>query len=198
MKKLFFLLLPVMVLSCKDKGTETEKPAAPIAASPAVPQQEPLQPAADGWITYSKDDYSVSFPKLWHLDTSGKNGTTFAVMAPEPSHKEKFRLNFNLTVQDVSAYDLDFDKFGKTAVGDLQRMSKNMVILENKKITKDGKDCLHVVYLADGANLRLEYEIYAWLVAKKAYVLIFAAEKPKYDAFKATIAQIADRFSIKG
>lgn len=137
----------------------------------------------EGWETYSKDGYSIQFPKDWQLNKEGQMGSEFAIFAPAESEIDKFRENVNLVIQDVSAYNLDLNAYAELSEKQITDMFTGAQILESGKKQNNDKSFYKMAFTATQGIFQLKFIQYYWVENKKAYVLTFTAEENKFDTF---------------
>lgn len=147
--------------------------------------------------TYTKDNYSISYPSDWKLDTSGIGGSLFAISSPLTSSDDGFSENVNLLTQSLKGYGFDLDKYASLNKEQIAQGIPGSKILEDKRVKKEDYEYHMIVISAfmQGRDLKLKQ----WYIIKdeKAYVLTFTAMKDEYDDFIKTGDQILNSFKIK-
>lgn len=149
------------------------------------------------WIIFQKDNYQISYPETWNLDTSHISSTDFVLTSPQTSTEDLFRENLNLIVQDLKGLNFDLDNFTALSEQQIQNYMQESELIENERMKKAGLDCHHLVYTAKKSDRTLRFEQYYWIINDKAYVLSFTAELEAFEAFKDTSKHILDSFVVK-
>lgn len=150
------------------------------------------------WKTLDKPGYSIRYPSDWELDQSGQVGTTFILFSPQESDTDRFKENVNLIIQDISAYNIDLDKYTEISEEQVKNVITNSNVIESKRI-KDGPRQYHyMIYTGDQGVFHLKHEQYYWVIDKnKAFVLTLTCEADKYSDYKEIGETILNSFLIK-
>ena len=148
------------------------------------------------WNNFSEDNYAITYPSSWALDTSGQMGTVLILFAPSESDSDLFKENINLIIQDIATYKLDLDAYAKLSTEQIKTMITNSKILENKKIKQGNNEYQKVTYTGDLQSYHLTFEQYYWVTEGKAYVLTFTSEQSKFKQYKETGEKILNSFAL--
>ncbi|MGQ1786839.1 MULTISPECIES: PsbP-related protein [unclassified Saccharicrinis] len=149
-----------------------------------------------GIKTLEKDKYSVNYPFDWDLDESGLHGASFILFSPILSGEDMFRENINLLIQDLSAYNIDLDKYVEISEGQIKTMVKNGKLISSERLN-DGQNYFQkVIYTGDQDIYKLKFEQYYWVKNKKAYVLTLTCENHMFDSYKETGEEILKSFKL--
>ncbi len=198
--KLFLGLLILVVWSCGSSSSSSKSDNDPEEATNEMrseAQEQEQEQAVDGWETYSKDEFSIQYPKEWELNKAGQMGTEFGLFAPVESDDDKFRENINLVKQDISAYNLDLAAYANLSEKQILGMFTEAKILESTTKKAKGKSFYKMVYTAMQGIFRLKFVQYYWVENKKAYVLTFTSEEDKYDKFRSDGEKIMGSFKME-
>lgn len=149
------------------------------------------------WIEFKKDNYQITYPETWILDTSHVSSTEFIIKNPQTSSEDQFKENLNLVIQDLKGLNFDLDNFTALSEQQIQNYMQESEILENERLEKNGFDCQHLIYTATSAGNMLRFEQYYWIIKEKAYVLSFTAEFKSFEDNKNISNNILDSFIIK-
>ena len=150
----------------------------------------------DKWIKLNETDYSIDYPETWELNTTGQMGTSFILFSPVSSEEDQFRDNVNLLIQDLSAYNLDLDKYTEISLEQIKTQVSEGGILESKRIIGKPYNYHKVIYTGSQDVLKLKFEQYYWLVNNQAYILTFTTEESQFETLKATGERILDSFKL--
>jgi hypothetical protein len=152
----------------------------------------------DNWSSFSKDHYSIRFPRDWNLDDSGQLGTNFFLFAPMDAKQDPFRENINLVSQSVAEFGVDLDGYVQLNFGQLRQLATNFHVLSMDK-SKEGKNGEHYIltYTMDQGQYHLKLMQYYWIVNGQAYILTFTAEQATYNQYKTLAQQIIEGFVVE-
>ena len=150
----------------------------------------------EDWKSYSKEDYTIKYPKDWELDESGQLGTNFILLSPTSSEQDQFRENVNLLIQDLTGYNLNLDKFVEISEDQIKKMITDGKILNSKRIKDKGLNYQKVIFLGKPENINLKFEQYYWVVENKAFVLTLTCEENQFDNYKTMGEKILNSFNF--
>jgi hypothetical protein len=149
------------------------------------------------WKTIEDKSYSVKYPSDWEVNSSGMMGTSFILFSPLAEAQDNFKENVNLLIQDLSAYDLDLDKYVEISVSQIKTMITNSNVIESKNIKSEFGEYQKMIYTGEQGMFKLKFEQYYWVINNNAYVLTFTSELDKYLNYKETGEAILNSFVIK-
>ncbi len=145
---------------------------------------------------FSKDNYSISYPNNWEINSTGQMGTSFLILSPVESEQDQFRENVNLLIQDMSAYNIDLNEFVSISEGQIKTMITNGSLVSSERI-KTGKNDYHkVIYTGDQGIYKLKFEQYYWVINKKAYILTLTCETNQFEAYQNVGEAILNSFKL--
>ena len=153
--------------------------------------------AQTNWKTIEDKSYSVKYPSDWEVNSTGMMGTSFILFSPLTETQDNFKENVNLLIQDLSAYDLNLDKYVEISVGQIKTMVTNSNILESKTIKSEFGEYQKMIYTGEQGMFKLKFEQYYWVKNNNAYVLTFTSELDKYLNYKEIGEAILNSFEIK-
>ncbi len=102
---------------------------------------------------YSAEEYHITFPSAWKLDTSGLLGTQFIVTAPKASDEDPFRENVSLMVKDSKNLH-NFVEASET------RIRSSGTLLESRRRINNARQEYHVTVYTLNEQPDLVYEQY--------------------------------------
>jgi len=160
-------------------------------------QAKPPRPKLQ-WKTLSKSDYSIKYPASWEVNEKGERGTSFFILSPTESAKDKFRENVNLILQDLSGTNITLDQYVETSEEQIKTMLTEPRIIENKRINMPGKPEYHkMIFTGRQGALFLKFEQYYMIKNGIAYALTLATENKAFDHYKTTGEKILNSFLLK-
>lgn len=149
------------------------------------------------WNTLDQPNYAIQYPSTWQLNQSGQMGTSFILLSPLESDKDKFMENVNLLIQDLAGRNIDLNKFTEISEEQVKTMVTNSILIESKRVKNGDNEFHRIIYLGDQGMYRLKFEQYYWVVNSKAYILTFTTEKDKFNDYMEIGEKILNSFILK-
>jgi serine/threonine-protein kinase len=147
------------------------------------------------WHTLSGENYSIQYPDIWKIDTSGKMGSAFIIITPLEPETDKFRENINLVVQDLKT-KTDLGQFTATSVKQINTYITKAKIISNQTMDTEAGTFQKLVYTGDQGKFHLKFVQYCFVKDNKAYVLTFTAEQHAFTGYELTAEQVLESFRI--
>jgi hypothetical protein len=140
-----------------------------------------------------KENYSISYPKSWNLDTSGQMNTEFLLFS-ESTENDTFNENVNLLIQDLKGHNITtLESFTELSISQIKTMIKEGKVLENYN-----KKTHHILiwsgYIGDN---HLKFKQFFFVKNEKAYVLTFTTLINTFDKYHKTGNKILNSFTLK-
>jgi serine/threonine-protein kinase len=144
---------------------------------------------------YSKDNYTISYPKNWKMNTSGQMGSEFIIFS-EIEKNETFRENVNLLTQDLKGQSFTLKSFAEMSKNQIKNTVPNSTIIESKIVDSASQPYYILVWKGKiGPNeLQLKQQIY--IKEEKAYIISFTALPESYARFAETADKIFNSFIL--
>lgn len=172
-------ILTMLVVSC---STKLKTPDEPIPAN---------------WITYTTNDFSLSFPETWEQDDSGLMGMTVQVLSPQASMEDVFRENVNLVVQDMKGQPVkNLDDYTAYSLAQIKTMITGSKVISDERVKRNGHECHRVHFNAEQGAISYAFEQYYLVQDKKAYVLTLTCETDSFAAYSAVGEKIMNTFVL--
>ena len=149
------------------------------------------------WKTLDVATYSILYPSTWELNQSGQMGTAFIILSPQETSQDQFRENVNLIIQDISAYNIDFDEYVRISEDQLKKVITNSTIIESKRIKIGQIEYHRLIHTGDQGIFHLKFEQHLWIKNKKAYVLTLTCEQDRFADYKEIGDKILNSFTLK-
>ena len=152
------------------------------ATTPEEPiPDDPVTGSDDNMVLYKGTGYTIPVPKGWSEITVDNAELAFRYDA---TSNDKFAENFNVMLQDLSAYGMDLEAYKDLSVSQYESMGYTVVSIEKGAV--DGIDAYALVTttnvtVADGSTiLGIIGQVFA-VHNKTAYVFTFAADEAGYN-----------------
>jgi hypothetical protein len=142
--------------------------------------------------SFTRDDYSVQYPKTWRLDTSKLMGTEFFILASLESETDKFSENVNLIIQDLGGQDVSLEMYKELTDKQLTEMLTDGKVFESAVVTTDKGSYYKAIYAMTQGKFRLKTTSICVIKDGKAYLGTFSSEFDKYDNYKKVGEEILD------
>lgn len=157
--------------------------------------EETQTPAS--WVTHETDQYSITYPSNWTIDSSGLMGTKFFLFSVASDSEDNFKENVNLITQDLTGYDVAMDELVKSSEDMIGRLITDANIVLSQRKTHQGQEYHQMVYTGKQGIMDLKFAQCYWLINHTVYVLTFTCERGQYDNFQALADQILTSFTVK-
>lgn len=155
------------------------------------------QDVEDEWLVLDTTLFSVSYPSSWRLDQSGQYGTTFTINSPRDADEDQFSENLNLTIQDLTGYNLDFEAYIQISLEQIENMMENSVILRDETLFANGRQFHNLVYTSTQQDFLIQFDQYFWVIGNEAYLLTFSGEYGKAENYKLFKEKMLNSFLLK-
>jgi hypothetical protein len=154
-----------------------------------VPQEE------SNWETYSTESFSIAYPKLWELNTTGVNGTEFVVVSQRTDSFDQFSENVNLVTQVVGQTTLaNYASQSERQITDEMTGSK---VLYSKNVVKKGVKVHETHFKANVQGASIIFEQVYIIKNETAFILTFSAEEKAYEQMKPIANEVMNSFVLK-
>ncbi|WP_338408989.1 hypothetical protein [uncultured Flavobacterium sp.] len=149
------------------------------------------------WNNLKKVNYTINYPNEWELNESGQMGSEFILLSPLSSNNDNFKENINLIIQDLSAYNLDLNKYVEISENQIKTLITEGKIITSERVNKNGKEFQKVIYTGKQGIFNLQYEQYYWVKNNKAFILTLTCKQSEYSGYKSIGEQILNSFEFK-
>jgi len=89
------------------------------------------------WKTINGIDYSIQYPASYELNRSGLMGMIFMILSKQTSHKDLFRENVNLHIDNLAGRNIDIDKYVEISENQIKTMLTNGKLLVSKRLKSE-------------------------------------------------------------
>ncbi|WP_143569788.1 hypothetical protein [Tenacibaculum agarivorans] len=149
--------------------------------------------AQDDFIKYEKNNYEISYPKSWQLDTTGQMDSSFILFSGLDAD-DKFNENVNLTIQNLKGKDFTMESFVELSLSQIKRMIPNGKVIENS--FNAAKNRQEVIWSGD-IQQALKFKQYYYFKDEKAYILTLTTLPETFLQFETTGNNILNSFQLK-
>jgi len=149
----------------------------------------------DNWKVLDQTEYSISYPKEWTLDTSGKNGTEFLISSPLESDEDQNIQNITMVTENLDS-TLTIEEYAEVAKVQLDLAFPNNSFKKEKK-KLHGMDFYRLTFSGTVGAGDFKFVQYNYIKNNKAYVVGFTTEKDDFDKDIILGEQILKTFILK-
>lgn len=153
--------------------------------------------SSEEWLELENENYTLSYPADWELQSPGQMGTEFMIFSPQTSNEDLFKENANVVIQDIAAFNLDLDAYINLTTEQIPAMIPNSKIILSERKEKDGVEFHKMLYTGTQNQYELTFEQFIFIVEGNAYVLTFTTEQTTYETYQATGEKILSSFKFK-
>lgn len=147
------------------------------------------------WQSYSAQNFSVRFPPAWELDTNTLGGMAFTLFTPPESESDAFRENISLEIQELKT-DTNLESYAKADISNLETTYQLLKVLENSPVRLGKVPARRLIYTASVGGLQAKFTEIIVLHQKKAYILLFTADQPRFELFQETAEAVFSSFKL--
>lgn len=148
------------------------------------------------WNNLKKNNYAINYPNEWELNESGQMGSEFILFSPLSSDNDNFKENVNLIIQDLSAYNLDLNKYVEISESQIKTIITEGEIITSERINKNGKEFQKMIYTGKQGIFNLKYEQYVWVENDKAFILTLTCIQSEFSDYKNIGEEILNSFKL--
>ncbi len=148
------------------------------------------------WKELKGDNYWLIYPEDWELNTSGQMGSTFALLSPVSSSKDKFRENVNFMIQDLSGYNMNLEAFAKVSEEQVKTLVTDGELIESTLIVGNTLNHQKTIFTGKQGIFNLIFEQHYWVENDKAFILSFTCEESQHEKYKEVGAKILNSFQL--
>ncbi|WP_299111335.1 PsbP-related protein [uncultured Winogradskyella sp.] len=148
--------------------------------------------AQDNFKRHNGDSFSLDYPNDWtHSKQTPNPAVKDIFLSPENTNKDdQFRENVNLTIEDISNFDLTLEAYTKKALDQVKIQIPSAKVLSQTTTTINKMEVGLIIWSADfGNNMILKFKQLFIISGQKAYVLTFSSSANEYDQY----IEIGDR-----
>ncbi len=146
------------------------------------------------WTTLRTENYLISYPISWTIDTSRNMGIDLYIFSPPDSANDKFRENINVLSSDVEGLNISLDTFVKVSQKQIESLATDCLILESS-LHKSGEIIFHKIdFTTKQGIFNLRFVQYYFAASKRVYTITLTTELDKYDLYKLDGIKMLDSF----
>jgi hypothetical protein len=148
------------------------------------------------WKQLIKNDYSISYPDDWSLDTTGKMGTSFYMLSPLQSETDTFRENISLVKEDLKGQKVDLPTYIEASEQGLKTLITNYKVIESKAFKNEFSEYHQLIYTGNQGAYKIQFMQRFFIANGMAYVVTLTTEEGQFSTFQLAGEKIMDSFRI--
>lgn len=145
----------------------------------------------DDWTVYEGTGYTISLSDDWtKTDVAGAE-MAFAHLS---TATDDFAENINTITQDISAYDMDLEKYKELSLQQYEQIGYDLVDIKSMEV--DGEDGYYVITTVEESGVTCYIAQWFTVVDDIAYVFTFAADEAGFDELEDEVIEIFESVEI--
>jgi len=195
MKKIRFVTFPGLVLllcglfAC-GKGQDDK------ARKPTPGFEEDLTTQTEEWVTFRAKDFSLKFPPIFIIDTSGYMRTRLILSTTSTGDEDNYSDNIKVYIAPLEK-PMTLEKYGKKSEKDILQYTEKPEILQSELKHKNGRDYYLMIYSEDQSTYRLIREQHIMLKDNILYIVTLSCEDAVFDQCREVGEGILSTFQIE-
>lgn len=146
---------------------------------------------------FTKDNYTIHYPKAWLLDTTKMMGSEFFIFSPLENELDTFKENVNGIIQDLKGLNIDLEKYKLITDQQLSLLVTDLKEYESSIITENNVSYIKVSYKMTQGKFKIKTTSHCTIKDDKAYLLTFTCLVDTYDKYKTVGEEILNSFRLK-
>lgn len=134
---------------------------------------------SDTLIKVTKEQYSLSYPKSWTIDTSKMFGIDILLLSPKADSLDDFSENMNVFVQDLHGQNYNLSRMGQESEAQIRKMVTDVEIIDSKLDNKASQQYYILKYKGRQGKFLLTIIQHYYLKDEVGYALTFTIKSGK-------------------
>ncbi len=148
------------------------------------------------WETFSTEEYEISYPTTWVIDTSGQMGTQFFLFSELEGSLDSIRENINLIIQDFSMNPMTLDEYVTLSEKQIVTLITEGKILLSERRNNRNLEFHNVIYAGKQGVFDLIYEQFYWMINDQTFILTLTCKSDAFEKYQDTGKKILSSFII--
>lgn len=179
-KFLFFALIGILIVSCKNEGSRVGVPA-----QPEISIDDP------NFKEIKKDNYSIKVHKDWIVDLNPLSEIDLHIYM---DLEDEFTENINLLIRELGASKMTLDEVVKTERADLETQA---TITSSERIITPNKQYQRIIMNFPFYGEELKFLQHYFLKDSRLYILTFTSLERDFNTYEKVAEQIMQSFTVK-
>ncbi|SEC86729.1 hypothetical protein SAMN04489761_3815 [Tenacibaculum sp. MAR_2009_124] len=152
--------------------------------------------AQKDWKQHSRDNYEISYPKEWKLDTSGQMNSSF-ILFSEGKAADSFNENINMVIQDLSLQGIDLDAFFDISKKQINNDVQDGRMIYSRKEKRNNLEYYTTVWEAKMGKAFLKFKQHYYMKNDMVYILTLTTLPDTFIDYEAIADEILKSFKLK-
>ena len=149
----------------------------------------------DDFKVFSKNDFKISYPSAWRVDTPGTMNSKVFFFSPADGPDDKFSDNLNVMIQSLGGQPIDIQKYKEISEQQIKVMFSDGKMEESKVVNANGREEYHLSYEFSQGIFRLKVLAICFIKNDNAYLATFTSEASKFDRYRPTAEKMLETFA---
>jgi len=193
MKQVVGKVLGIILLGCclyacgKYTGDKHRKTAEGFDESVTELQEE--------WVLYRSKDFSIQFPPIFRLDTSGYNRSSLILYTELTDDGDLYLDKISILVKDRED-KLSLEAYGKQCEANIMQYTESPEVLNSDIRSKNGRKYYELIYSESQSEYRIIHEQHIMFSGNKMYSITLSCEDAAFDQCKEVGETIMSTFTF--
>ena len=145
------------------------------------------------YLSYENIEHGIDalYPSDWEFKEDIM-GSLVTFLSPQENEKDLFRENINITLEDLSEYQIDLKQYNELSIQQLKQFITNIEILSNTTYDGLDQDAYQITFTGKQGQLDLKWKSIIFLKDKKAYIITYSADIEHYDEYLSYFEEIVN------
>jgi hypothetical protein len=141
---------------------------------------EDLIESVDEWVVFKSREFSLSFPPIFTVDTSGYRNTRLILSTELTDDGDKYIDNIAVLIKEREN-NLSLESYGEQCKKDILHYTESPEIISSGLKEKDGLDYFEIIYSETLTTFRLVREQRILFAGKQLYSITLTCEDAVFD-----------------
>lgn len=180
----------LMLYGCGKHNTDDKQPII------AEGFNEDFLESEDEWVMFRSNEFSITFPPIFQLDTSGYRNTRLVLTTEMTEVGDNYSDNIAILIKEREN-NLSLESFGEKCVKDILLYTESPEIISNGMKDRDGTDYYEIIYSEQQTTFRLVREQHILFSGKQLYSITLTCEDAVFEPCQKVAEAIMSTFTIK-
>ncbi len=157
---------------------------------------EDLVETADEWVVFRGNEFSISFPPIFQLDTSGYRNTRLILTTQLTDDNDNYRDNIAVLIKEREN-NRSLESFGEQCEKDILQYTESPEIISSGMKETDGQDYYEIIYAEQMTTFQLIREQRIQFAGNMMYSITLTCEDAVFDQCKEVGEAIMSTFVIE-
>lgn len=196
MKHVFLSILVLLTMVSMLCGCGKQKDQSQNRSVETVGFEEDLIKTKDDWVIFRSNEFSITFPPIFELDTSGYGKLQLVLRSPLTDDTDIFMDYIAVAVREKD-HNRSLESFGKLCVDDILNYTENPEIIKNGLKHHNGKEFYEIIYSEQQPVFRLVHEQHIYFDGHRTFIVSLTCEDAVFEQCREVGEVIMSTFTIR-